>query len=187
MYGSKPNPPSILDRPIGRGKAEINLSTFAFLFSEIIQYSHKRVGSIPDLEKKLAEIGHRVGVRVLELLVLRERNSKRENKLMGILSFLQTVVWKALFGKAADLLEKDGDNDDTYMISDSDLVVNKFISVAKEFEGSLNCASFVAGIVEAILEGSHFPARVTAHSVAEKGTTLLIKFNLSELPPDAQT
>eukprot|EP00051_Salpingoeca_urceolata_P001568 m.42021 g.42021 ORF g.42021 m.42021 type:complete len:184 (+) comp11507_c2_seq1:114-665(+) len=172
---------NILDRPLSRGRAEINLSSFAFLFSEIIQYSHNRVESIPDLEKKLSDIGYRVGARVLELLTLRDRNSKREIKLNGILLFVHSVVWKALFGKQADLLEKDGDQDDTYMISDRDMIVNKFISVPREL-GSLNCAAFVAGIVEAVLVGSRFPARVSAHSVEDKGTTILIKFDTAKLP-----
>eukprot|EP00041_Stephanoeca_diplocostata_P007874 m.113289 g.113289 ORF g.113289 m.113289 type:complete len:187 (-) comp17072_c0_seq3:275-835(-) len=186
MYSQKSAPPGILDRSIGRGKAEINLASFSFLFSEIVQYSHQRVESIPALEQKLADIGKRVGDRVLELLVLRERNAKRETKINGILLFVHTTVWKALFGKPADLLEKDGDLDDTYMISDKDMVVNKYISVKKDDLGSLNCAFFVAGIVEAILVGAHFPARVTAHTVLEKGTTLLIKFNLAAIPPEAQ-
>jgi hypothetical protein len=71
-----------------------------------------------------------------------------------------------------------------FLISDRDLIVNQFISVPADMS-SLNCGAFVAGIVEAILDGAHFPARVTAHSVEEKGTTLLIKFDLDALPPDA--
>lgn len=169
---------NILDRPLSKGRSEFNLASFSFLMSEIIQYSHKRSDSISDLEMKLAEIGRRVGDRALELLCLRERAPKRETKLNAILLFVHTVVWKSLFGKQADLLEKDGDTEDTYMISDRDMIVNKFVSVPREL-GSLNCAAFVAGIVEAVLDGAHFPARVTAHSVVEKGTTLLIKFDLA--------
>ena len=44
-------------------RVQINLGSFAFLFSEIVQYSHKRVESIPELEKKLSDIGRRVGER----------------------------------------------------------------------------------------------------------------------------
>lgn len=183
MYGAR-GPPGILDRPIGKGKGEINLATFSFLFSEIVQYSHKRASSIPDLERKLSVIGRRVGDRVLELLVWRDRATKRETKLNQFLLFIQTVVWKSLFGKPADLLEKDGDKNDEYLISDRTLVVNRFISVPPDM-GSLNCGAFVAGIVEAILNGAQFPATVTAHSVEEKGTTMLIKFNLDALPADA--
>eukprot|EP00128_Syssomonas_multiformis_P008118 Colp12_sorted_trinity150504_noHs@6398 len=101
---------------------------------------------------------------MLELLVYREKGSKRETKLLNILYFINSVVWKSLFGKQADLLEKENtEHDDTYMISDVDLLVNKYISVPKEM-GGLNCAAFVAGIVEAILNGTNFPARVTAHA-----------------------
>jgi hypothetical protein len=53
---------------------------------------------------------------------------------------------QSLFGKTADLLEKDDDHDNTYMISDTDIIVNKFVSVPRDM-GDLNCASFVAGIV----------------------------------------
>lgn len=49
---------------------------------------------------------------MLELLVWRDKNSKRENRVLGVLYFIHTVVWKALFGKAADSLEKSTENDD---------------------------------------------------------------------------
>lgn len=41
------------------------------------------------------------------------------------------------------------------MITDHEPIVNKFISVPKDFS-QLNCAAFLAGIVEAILDGSQF-------------------------------
>lgn len=74
------------------------------------------------------------------------------------------------------------------MISDNDPILNKYISVPKEMS-QLNAAAYVAGIVEAILDGCQFvcfcnlmlqPARVTAHTVPIDGhpyrTTILIKF-----------
>jgi hypothetical protein len=124
---------------------------------------------------------------VLELLPLREKSPRRETKLNGILLFVHTAVWKALFGKQADLLEKDDDHDNHYMITDHEMIVNRYVSVPRDM-GDLNCASFVAGIVEAVLEGAHFPASVSAHNSAAtgtKGVTLLIKFDLSALPPNA--
>lgn len=42
----------IYDRPLSRGKTEISLSAFYFLFSEIVQYSQNRVQNIADLERK---------------------------------------------------------------------------------------------------------------------------------------
>jgi hypothetical protein len=44
------------------------------------------------------------------------------------------------------------------MISDKDLLVNKFISVPKDY-GQLNCGAFVAGIVKGVLDSAGFPSR----------------------------
>jgi hypothetical protein len=41
------------------------------------------------------------------------------------------------------------------MISENALVVTKFISTPKDYAG-LNCAAFVAGIVEGILDAAEF-------------------------------
>ena len=44
---------SALDRPLPmRGKNEVGLSAFAFLFSEFIQYSQLRVNTAEELERK---------------------------------------------------------------------------------------------------------------------------------------
>ena len=40
-----------LDRPIGKGKGEVALSSFALLYSELVQYHQSRVESIADLGK----------------------------------------------------------------------------------------------------------------------------------------
>ena len=52
------------------------------------------------------------------------------------------------------------------MITDNDPVVNAYISVPKEMN-QLNCAAYVAGIIEGICDGCGFYAKVSAHSVAE--------------------
>ena len=41
-----------LDRPLPRGKHEVGLSAFAFLFSEFIQYSQSRVNTADELQHK---------------------------------------------------------------------------------------------------------------------------------------
>ena len=81
--------------------------------------------------------------------------------MLQMLYLINTNVWKGLFGKAADSLEKSNDHDDECncfhvdMISDNDPAVTRFISVPKEMS-SLNCGAFMAGIVEAILDASQF-------------------------------
>jgi hypothetical protein len=49
-----------------------------------------------------------------------------------------------------------------------------FISLPKD-KGSLNCASFIAGIIEAFLTESNFPCKVTAHW--HMGTAYMIEFD----------
>lgn len=94
-------------------------------------------------------------------------------------------MWTHLFGRQADRLEKSSNPDtpDEYMIIDNEPLVNAYISVPREMS-QLNCAAFVAGIIEGVCDGGAFPARVTAHSVgkAEEGemwpgkTVFLVKF-----------
>jgi len=147
----------------------------------MLQYAQKRVSGIQDLERKLNEFGYRVGIRALELFVWRDgKNAKRETRVLGILYFINTVVWKSLFGKPADSLEKSTEHEDEYMISDNDPITTKYISVPRELS-QLNANAFVAGVVEAILDECQFPARVTAHTMPIDGfpnrTTILIKLD----------
>ncbi|PVU94117.1 hypothetical protein BB559_003087 [Furculomyces boomerangus] len=177
--------PSSLEKNINRKRGgEVSLNSFAFLFSEIILYSQNRVLGIQDLEQKLGEIGYRVGIRVYELTMLRERVIKRETRVINVLLYINSVVWKFLFGKPADSLEKSTENKDEYMITDNEPLLSKFISVPKEMASFSPC-SFVAGIVEAILDSCQCPARVTAHTVPVDGkphrTVILMKIDKSVL------
>lgn len=65
---------------------------------------------------RLNTLGYRVGTRVLELMIWRAEGSskvpKREIKLLPVLMMVHTNVWKAVFGKAADALERSVENQD---------------------------------------------------------------------------
>ena len=157
---------------------QVSLSAFCFLFSEMVQYQQGKVNTTNELEKKLADNGYSVGLRMSELCFFREKNGKRETKVVGILSYIKDNIWKTMFGKSADSLERSTDKQDEYMIHEREPLVNTYISVPKEY-GHLNCASFVAGIVHGILDSADFPARVTAHHTGTAGeprTTILVKF-----------
>ncbi|KAG0223635.1 TRAPP subunit trs31 [Mortierella sp. GBA43] len=187
---SKRNATNILERPLNKTRgAEVSLNAFAFLFSEMLQYTQKRVSGIQDLERKLNELGYRVGIRALDLFVWRDKNSKRETRVLGMLYFIHTTVWKTMFGKQADSLEKSTENEDEYMISDNDPIISKFISVPKDI-AQFNCGAFIAGIIEAIMDGCQFPSRVTAHTVPIDGyplrTTILIKLDKEVLEREEQ-
>ncbi|QCD98922.1 E3 ubiquitin-protein ligase Topor [Vigna unguiculata] len=89
-----------------------------------------------------------------------------------------------------DSLEKGTEHEDEYMISEKELLVNKFISIPKDM-GTFNCGAFVAGIVRGVLDGAGFPAVVTAHFVPMEGqqrprTTILIKFAEEVLQREAR-
>lgn len=80
------------------------------------------------------------------------------------------------------------------MLYDNDPLVNQYISLPREMKG-LNCAAFVAGIIEGVCDGAGFPTEgVSAHSVGEEAaaagagkemwpnkTVFLIKFKESVL------
>jgi hypothetical protein len=183
-----------LDRGLGKGRGDVSLSAFAFLFSELVQYHQSRVASIGDLERRLEESGYSVGLRVLELFCFRDgtsKGAKRETRLLGVLQFVSTKVWKGLFGKDADSLERSMDNEDEYMIHEQTPMTNTFISTPPTL-GSLNVAAYISGIIAGCLNGASFPARVTAHTVkSESGdaskdkTVFLLKFAPEVMERDA--
>ena len=71
---------------------------------------------------RLNTLGYRIGMRVLELNVWRteftSKAPKREIKFLPALMSIHTQVWRAVFGKPADAIEKSVENDDecTYLV-----------------------------------------------------------------------
>ncbi|KAG9237720.1 putative CRAL-TRIO domain-containing protein C23B6.04c [Amylocarpus encephaloides] len=179
---------TIYHRPLNRSKTqELSKASFAYLFGEMVSYAQKRVTGIQDLEKRLNVQGHPIGLKLLDLLLLREppRTQTRPLNIIALLQFITTTLWRHVFSRPADALEKSSNPDtpDEYMISDNEPLVNQYISIPKEMN-QLNCAAYVAGIIEGVCDGAGFPARVTAHSVGngEEGelwpgkTVFLVKF-----------
>lgn len=134
---------------------------------------------------RLNEQGHPIGLRLLSLLLYRlpPRDALRPLTILQLLSFLQTHLWRHLFGRPADGLEKSNESADQYMIIDNEPLVNQYISVPREMS-QFNAAAFVAGIVEGVCDGAGFPARVGAHTVGTQGekemwpgrTVFVVKF-----------
>mmetsp|Transcript_19077 Transcript_19077/g.62160 ORF Transcript_19077/g.62160 Transcript_19077/m.62160 type:complete len:160 (-) Transcript_19077:735-1214(-) len=149
----------------------VSLSAFAHLFSEIVQYQSTRIQTAADLECRLEECGHSVGLRILELLSHRERRVKHEIQIVGALQFVSSHCWKALFGKVADSLERSTENENECafllyhrlelypysvdMIHETFPVTNQYVSVPPDL-GHLNCAAYIAGVASGILDGANF-------------------------------
>lgn len=131
----------------------------------------------PHVNLRLNTLGYRIGARVLELMSWRAESSskapKREIRLVPALMAIHTQVWKAVYGKSADAIEKSVENADECepgnpgcpaphlnpffpdMIIDNDPPIERNISVPRDM-GGLSCSSFTAGIVEAVLDGLGF-------------------------------
>ena len=77
-----------------------------------------------------------------------------------MLQFICNQVWRYLFNKAADNLERSTENEDEYMIHEHSPVTNTFVSLPADYVGQLNCAAFIAGIIAGILDSSRFTAKV---------------------------
>jgi hypothetical protein len=165
---------SIVDQPIAKSQATINLSAFSLLFCELVEYSQAKSSTIQELQARLTDAGRHIGYRIIDLIVNREKNYRRETRIINMLMFIKTVFWRALFNKEADKLEQANDDNSVYYLIEQEPITNKFVSMPKD-KGNFNCASFVAGIIEASLEQCCFPNKVTVHW--HQGTTFMIKFD----------
>lgn len=166
-----------VEKELNKEKHEVSLSAFSFLFSELVQYCLYKSKKGYRLEDCLHSMGLRVGYKLNEHLTYKNK-MKRSINIVNMLTFISKYVWKYLFQHSSDLL-KSQDSIYEYMICDKNILLNKFISVPKDY-GNINCASYAAGIVEALLCSSEFQAEVTAHTIHENdqtyNTIIFIKF-----------
>lgn len=167
---------SIVDQPLPKAQCTINLSAFSLLFCELVEYSQGKSSTIQELQTRLADSGKHIGYRIVDLIVTRDKNFRRETRVINMLMFIKTVFWRALFNKEADKLEQANDDSSVYYLIETEPITNKFVSMPKD-KGQFNCASFIAGIIEAALEQCCFPNKVTVHW--HQGTTFMIKFDES--------
>ncbi|KAF8823058.1 transport protein particle component, Bet3 domain-containing protein [Cardiosporidium cionae] len=167
-----------LNRGLAKSRQEVSLSAYSFLFAEMVHYALAEAKRGYNMEDRLHEMGIRIGYKILDLLCFRERNNRRETRLLSMLTFISQTCWKYLFGHAGDLL-KGQQSENEYMINDKSLPLNKFISAPRDY-GSMSCGAYAAGIVEGVLCSAEFPAEVSAHTIedtsSQKSTTILIKF-----------
>ena len=133
-------------------------------------------------------MGYPLGLRLLDLLLSRHANplaSIRPTRILPLLQFIAQTLWRHLFSRPADALERSESDASQYMLYDNDPLVNQYISLPKEMN-QLNCAAFVAGIIEGVCDGAGFATEgVSAHSVGQQEgadkmwpdkTVFLIKF-----------
>lgn len=117
---------------------------------------------------RLNNQGYPIGVRLLDLLLTRSANplaSIRPTRILPLLQFIAQTLYRHLFGRPADALERSNEDPAQYLLFDNEPMVNTYISLPREMS-NLNCAAFVAGIIEGVCDGAGFATEgVTAHSV----------------------
>ena len=94
----------------------VSLSSFGFLFSELVQYSQNKIENSADLEATLKSFGISVGRRVVEMHAFRSRTFKRETTIVGMLQFISNVIFKSLLGKTADNIQQSLNSNKEYML-----------------------------------------------------------------------
>jgi hypothetical protein len=72
-----------------------------------------------------------------------------------MLSFIHTQLYKALFLRPADGLERSTENEEQYMIYDNDPILTRSIEVPKDMN-QLSCMALFAGVIEAVMDGWGF-------------------------------
>lgn len=104
-------PKSILEASLTQARGQVNSDVYLSLFSELVSYCRDRVESVVALQEKLSQLGYRIGRRVLDLVVAREKILRRETRLLNILNFVALTLWVFLYGKQADSLKKVRDSE----------------------------------------------------------------------------
>ncbi|KAI7358334.1 trafficking protein particle complex subunit 5 [Hortaea werneckii] len=168
---------TIYDRNLSRAPPTTSLSAFAHLFNTIITYHHARSGSVSEIETRLNRAGYPLGLKFLDLLLYRQGQqgsagtkgsgqATRPTRILELLQFIHGPLYRLLFGRPADALEQSTTKKNEYMIIDNEPLVNTYISIPKEMS-QLNCAAFVAGIIEGVCDAAGFGTEegqgVTAH------------------------
>ena len=120
---------------------------------------------------------------MIELAFFREKNFKRDNKIIPMLQFIHNQIWKMLFNKGADGLEKSVDEVDEYRIVENSPICNKFITLPKG--NSVNCAAYFGGIIEGILNSADFRCKVSA-CFSDTKTYYIIKFDHDVITRDSE-
>lgn len=115
-------PKSLLRRLLFFSRRSCNTLRNALLASPILREGSLVLsffGLYFSLSYRLNTLGYRVGIRAFELMSWRNESSskapKREIRFLPALMSIHTQVWRTLFGKPADAIEKSVENADECM------------------------------------------------------------------------
>jgi len=175
---------SVYEKPL-KARPGVNLSTFSFMFSEIIQYFLEKEKD--KFEENLEALGFHLGPRIHEFIIAKDKNYKREIKHLELLKIIHSSVWSTLFDKTAGALKKMDSH--TYVIYDDEPLYLKFIP--KREGKDYVYASFIGGIIRGLLDYAGFDAKVETQTPPNDGkseyptTAFVITFSEEVLKREA--
>lgn len=153
---------------------QVPVSALSLLVNQTVRYLLQQVSDTAELERKLENMGRRVGYRVFDLYCIRHNMlTRREQKIVPLLQFVADKVWRGLFGRPAEVLK--GEQPNEYQLAEKENLFHLTISTTE-----CNLAAYQAGMVEAMLSLAGFHAKVSAHhtnvaSVMQRGLILLVE------------
>lgn len=174
---------TIYSKSLKNKNKQVSLSSYIFLFQELVSQQLDNSKSVSEIESKLNAFGYSIGLRLIELINFRESvpnkfsssindevlsinismMKRRKLKILEIVTFIHSDIWNYLFGKQSDDLVKSSERENEYMIIDNHPKLSEFF-----INTSIQCESFTSGIIEGILDSAGFPCEVTAHLMPEE-------------------
>lgn len=123
-----------------------------------------------EVEAELTNLGHSIGVRYLDTLLLKDKSAKRPKDLKTLLQLIHGPLWKTLFGKSADALTKSTENENeclsqsfpyvlTHLFRADFLIDNNPMvtrTIPKHHSSHINAASFVGGIIRGLMDAANY-------------------------------
>lgn len=83
-----------------KGTSVVSLSAFSFLMESFVtaQMEKKQVKGKLKLSEKLFDLGYGVGMRMMELISIRDKDNNRSITQEKVMSFIGADMWRTLFG-----------------------------------------------------------------------------------------
>ncbi|AFN84102.1 transport protein particle complex subunit [Encephalitozoon romaleae SJ-2008] len=129
-----------------------------------------------EVEADLKAIGYEVGVKLLEIC-----NFEREVHIPTLL-YRITFDFLSLASDSDKRIEKAKDIDKTYLLTDTDGIFSKFMSVPNEWDG-FSADSIVCGMIQAALMASGYNSEVVAYPKPSESFPNRIIFQIKILDP----
>ena len=142
---------------------QVSLSALSYLLSEYTRkffYNGSKSVSVVEFNEKLKNLGYGVGMRMLESIAVHDKDFHRFETKEDVMAFIISIFWKTAFGYQIEY-GKVKAKPNEFLITDKNLIIEKYLenTVHTKNDGSevkVNYMAFVAGMVQACLDGADF-------------------------------